>query len=399
MDHEKQVALLSECLDLTERDAPYAIESETRIPVAKYMDADRFEHEVALMRGAMNIVAHASQIANPGDFITKDLLGTPTIVVRGQDGRARAFINVCRHRGATLELRERGKCKRFVCPYHAWAYDTEGGLKTVRHQEGFPQLDLADTRLAELPCVEAAGHIWVCPERSATPWEPDDATQELFNELEGFGTAKSVVFATKKRLWHANWKLIVDGGLESYHFKVAHRDTIAQFFPDNVSTYEFLGDHVRTVLPRTSILKLANQPKEQWDIRAHTHVVYSVAPNASLLFQENHYELILMTPVAVDQTLIEVMSVVPDPGPNGHSERAKNFWALNHAFTTKTLDEDFEIGEQIQRGMATGANEFFRFATFEGALTEWHRRYNDKLTCTAGSIGGGTHVPAAHSGA
>lgn len=379
MDHEKQVALLSECLDLTKRRKPYVTESETRVPVSKYLDEERFERERSLMRGAMNLVAHASQIANPGDFITRDILGTPTILVRGQDGRARAFLNVCRHRGATVELRDRGRCKRFVCPYHAWAYDTEGALRTVRNQEGFPDLDLEDTRLVELPCLEAAGHIWVCPDRSAKPAEPDAATLQLFAELDAFGASKSVVFASKKRLWHANWKLIVDGGLESYHFKVAHRDTIAQFFPDNVSTYEFLGDHVRTVLPRQSILKLADQPKEQWNIRTHTHLVYSVAPNASLLFQENHYELILMTPLAVDQTLIEVATVVPDPGPDGHSEKANNFWSLNHAFTTKTLDEDFGIGEQIQRGMATGANDFFRFATFEGALTEWHRAYEQKL--------------------
>jgi hypothetical protein len=52
---------------------------------------------------------------------------------------------------------------------------------------------------------------------------------------------------------------------------------------------------------------------------------------------------------------------------------------VNHTFTKKTLDEDWKIAEQIQRGMHAGANEFFRFAKFEGALAQWHRRLNEKL--------------------
>ena len=60
---------------------------------------------------------------------------------------------------------------------------------------------------------------------------------------------------------HANWKLLVEGGLEAYHFKVAHRDTIAPYFNDNQSTYELLGDHIRSVLLRTSFAKLAATAK------------------------------------------------------------------------------------------------------------------------------------------
>jgi hypothetical protein len=67
------------------------------------------------------------------------------------------------------------------------------------------------------------------------------------------------------------------------------------------------------------------------------------------------------------------------PSSGERSEKAKAYLAANHAFTLKTLDEDFEIAEQIQRGMKSGANEHFRFATFEGALTQWHRRLEARL--------------------
>ncbi|MBW2509511.1 MAG: Rieske 2Fe-2S domain-containing protein [Deltaproteobacteria bacterium] len=385
MDRSKEIELLSRCLELARAEQPFMSEEEALIPVANYLDEARFEKERALFRGSMNVVAHASQITAPGEFITRDVVGTPIILVRDTDGSAKAFVNVCRHRGASVELRERGRCKRFVCPYHAWTYATDGSLVALRQAEGFPTLDVENTSLVELACVEAAGLIWVCPDPARRQQSLDDATRAVVSELESLLAPDSAVFESDARLWNANWKLIVDGGLESYHFKIAHRSTIADFFTDNTSIFDFVGDHIRSVLPRTSILTLCDQPDSGWDIRKHTHVLYALAPNASLLIQERHFELIITTPVAIDQSRIEIMSVAPKPGPGGYSDKAKSFLAANHAFTKKTLDEDFEIAEQIQRGMRSGANEHFRFARFEGALSEWHRRLDQKLAHQVGA--------------
>ena len=99
--------------------------------------------------------------------------------------------------------------------------------------------------------------------------------------------------------------------------------------------------------------------------------------------QERHFELILTTPVSVEQTRIEIMTIAPKPGAAGYSEKAQAFLAANHAFTQKTLDEDFVIAEQIQRGMPSGANELFRFARFEAALSQWHRRLDERLARSA----------------
>jgi len=380
MEREKQIALLSECIELAEGKQPFMSDEETLIPVAEYLDQARFEEERELLfRRSMNVLALSSQIASPGDFITRDLVGTPVILVRGEDGTAKAFVNVCRHRGATVELREHGSCRRFVCPYHAWTYETDGSLAAVRHREGFPTLDLESTSLVPLASFEAGGFIWVCPDPSAPAQGPDQATRAVISELESFGSAETSVFASDARSWNANWKLIVDGGLESYHFRIAHRNTIGSFFTDNTSTFELIGDHVRSVLPRVSVLELRNQPESDWNIREHTHLLYAISPNASILVQERHFELILTNPVSVDQTRIEIMTIAPQPGADGYSEKARAFLVANHAFTRKTLDEDFVIAEQIQRGMRSGANELFRFARFEGALSQWHRRLEQRL--------------------
>ncbi len=380
MDRAKEIELLAQCLELTRDKRPFVADGEGLIPVADYLDPTMYEQERdQLLRRSMNIVAHSSQLPDSGDFITRDLLGTPILIVRQRDGSARAFLNVCRHRGATVESRDSGSCKRFTCPYHAWTYETDGSLAAVRHAEGFPSLDIDNTRLAELSAFEAAGLVWVCPDPAVTDGRPDEATRALSAELERFNSPDSVVFAKDSKIWNANWKLIADGGLESYHFRILHRDTIASFFTDNISTFELLGDHIRTILPRRSIVELAEQPQSEWDIREHTHIVYFVAPNATILVQEHHFELILTTPLSIDQTRVDLMTVVPKPGAQGFGEKAQSFWELNHDFTKKTLYEDFAIAEKIQEGMHTGANEFFRFATFEGALTQWHRRLDARL--------------------
>lgn len=350
---------------------------EARVPVATYTDEARFDRERArVFRRALNLVTLSSRVAEPGDFITADVVGAPVIVSRGQDGRLRALLNVCRHRGATVERRAQGRCKRFVCPYHAWSYNTDGSLHRARHPEGFPTLLPRDNGLVELPCVEAAGLVFVCPTPDATP-EP--LPRSLVAELEHMLGPRPAAWASTTRTWHANWKLIVEGGLESYHFSVAHKDTIARFFGDTLSTWERIGPHIRSVLPKRSIGQLAEQPRDTWHIRDHTHIVYTLHPNAMILLQKSHFDLIRLTPLAVDRTHIEVLTVGTAPPDGELSERARAFMHDNHAFSVRTLDEDFEIAEQIQRGIGTGANSHFRFARFEGALTDWRRRLDAQV--------------------
>ncbi|MEE3292891.1 MAG: Rieske (2Fe-2S) protein, partial [Pseudomonadota bacterium] len=78
-------------------------------------------------------VDHESELLEPGDFLTYEIGEESIIIVRGSDRQLRAFYNVCRHRGSQICLEKSGNTRRFICPYHAWAYDLEGNLLSARH--------------------------------------------------------------------------------------------------------------------------------------------------------------------------------------------------------------------------------------------------------------------------
>lgn len=372
MNREQELRLLETCLAMTLEKRRPLDGDETLVPVTDYAAPARFAREKArIFQRAFNLVTLSSRVAGPGDFITADVVGAPVIVARGEDGRLRAFLNVCRHRGATVERRAEGRCKRFVCPYHAWTYDIDGSLHRARHPEGFPTLDPQAHGLVELPCAEQAGLVFVCPTPGA---DPEPLPEVLVHELEHMLGPRPTAWASTARTWKANWKIIVEGGIESYHFSIAHKKTIARAFGDTLSIWQRIGPHIRSVLPKRSIATLAGLPQAQWHIRDHSHIVYTLHPNAMILLQKTHFDLIRMTPLAVDETHIEVMTVGTAPAGGALSDRAQAFMQENHAFSLRTLDEDFEIGEQIQRGLATGANTHFRFGRFEGALTDWRSR-------------------------
>src|SRR5262245_31795718 len=89
---------------------------------AQYRDPEASLRERELVFGRLpSIVAHASELPEPNDFVTLQMPRNRVIVARQQDGSVKAFVNLCRHRGALLEERERGRCRLFSCGYHRWS--------------------------------------------------------------------------------------------------------------------------------------------------------------------------------------------------------------------------------------------------------------------------------------
>ena len=95
-----------------------------RQPVDAYLDQDRFEHEVDRVFKRLPLaLALGSELPGPNTYKAVEVLGVPVLLTRSDDGVARAFLNVCKHRGAPLCEEGLGEGRRLTCPYHAWVYD------------------------------------------------------------------------------------------------------------------------------------------------------------------------------------------------------------------------------------------------------------------------------------
>ncbi|MDE9500129.1 aromatic ring-hydroxylating dioxygenase subunit alpha, partial [Xenorhabdus bovienii] len=91
------------------------------MPARFYTSQDVFDYEKeAIFAKSWICVAHRSELANPNDYVTREIIGESVVIVRGRDNVLRAFFNVCPHRGHQL-LKGEGKAKNVItCPYHAW---------------------------------------------------------------------------------------------------------------------------------------------------------------------------------------------------------------------------------------------------------------------------------------
>src|ERR1700722_15132607 len=137
---DTDLSLIDRLLAVWESGSTTLAADESRIDVDAYRSPARFDAErLALFRDLPIVVAHSSELAAPGDFVTHDALGVPLVVPRGGAGILRAFLEVCRHRGARLADAPCGNKKAFVCGYHGWTYGLDGGLIHIPHAEGFPR--------------------------------------------------------------------------------------------------------------------------------------------------------------------------------------------------------------------------------------------------------------------
>ena len=100
------------------------------LEVRYYTDPLVFENERnGLLARIWPFTGHASDVANPGDYFTFKIAGESLFCIRGHDGALRTFYNVCQHR-AHQRVTGSGSTRVVVCPYHAWAYELAGGVRS-----------------------------------------------------------------------------------------------------------------------------------------------------------------------------------------------------------------------------------------------------------------------------
>jgi phenylpropionate dioxygenase-like ring-hydroxylating dioxygenase large terminal subunit len=178
-----------------------------------------------LFARSWSFAGYARDLARPGDAVPVDLAGMPIMLVRGGDGEIRAFHNVCRHRGATILAEPAHGLKFLTCPYHAWAYDLKGRLRTRPHFHGGDRHDVIKDGAEGpglIPIATAVWHHWVFVNIDGEAGPFDDFIAPIARRCAGYdfsaaGYAGSLSFDVA-----CNWKLALENYIEPYHVFAAH---------------------------------------------------------------------------------------------------------------------------------------------------------------------------------
>ncbi len=198
-----------------------------------YTDPDVFELEMERLFGrAWLYLAHESEVAKPGDYVTRHMGTQSVLVVRGQDERVRVFSNRCPHRGPTL-CADRGGTfeKGIVCPYHGWRFDLTGSLKVVPQPQNYEGvMDYADHGLSEIARVESyRGFVFACRDEGAGPLSGflGHMRTSIDDLVDRSPTAKVTCSAyTLRHHYRGNWKLSFENLNDTIHPGFAHNASV-----------------------------------------------------------------------------------------------------------------------------------------------------------------------------
>ena len=197
-----------------------AIDDRT-LPFTWYSDEEVLRRERArIFARAWQYGGRADQVAEPGSFLATDAGGVPILVVRDKQGELRAFLNVCRHRGAVL-TDGCGTRETIQCHYHAWTYNLDGSLRAAPRSDREPGFDKADWSLLPAKADTWGPFLFVNPDPDAAPLAeylgdlPGILARDI--DLDGIVFHSRVEFGS-----NANWKIVVENFLECYHCPTAH---------------------------------------------------------------------------------------------------------------------------------------------------------------------------------
>jgi choline monooxygenase len=170
-------------------------------------------------------VAFASEIAHPGDTLPVELAGWPLLLMRGEDGQRRGFLNICRHRAMRIVPEPKRGLAALSCPWHGWTYGLDGKLTATprvagekRHDD--PRLCREDIDFKPVRLAQWLDLVFVDFQGEAPGFE--EHIRPVTALLSNYALDDLHPVEEWSLVYPGNWKVAVEGAIENYHLPYGH---------------------------------------------------------------------------------------------------------------------------------------------------------------------------------
>jgi phenylpropionate dioxygenase-like ring-hydroxylating dioxygenase large terminal subunit len=306
------------------------------------------------------VVGHANDVPDVGDYMTFEMLGERAFVIRGKDGELRAFHNVCRHRAHAVVMGAEGTCKRAItCPYHGWTYELDGRLKGIPAAETFQGLDRSVYGLKTLDLEVYLGFVFI---RFAG--DGPGVAERLAPYTEELAHYRFEDMVAIDEMWSepiaVDWKNAMDNYLEDYHFVTGH--------PGLAAMME--RDYDREVAPSGASRlshRMKEKPQRTWSVRHYQKLLpnlehlpedlrrrwtyVTLFPNVSFDVMADRMDFFQLVPVAPGECLLRGRTyALPDERREARAARY-----LSNRINWRVQDEDNALTLSVQGGLGSSA--------------------------------------------
>jgi len=326
------------------------IERAFTLPSTLYTDEAHHKWEQAnIICKEWQCVGHVSRISEKGKAYPLTVAGNAVLIIHSQDEKIRAFFNVCKHRAGPL-MNKPGSFKFIKCLYHGWTYRTDGSLRGVPH---FDRAELFDKDAFGLKPIRLEihdGFIWIClsdddPKRSIDKHLKGIRERVAHLNLADLKYAGEIVYDVK-----CNWKTYADNYLEGYHIPHVHPELcdLLSFQDYTTECHEFYSLQYSPFRQKESIYSDGSG-------EAYYYFIY---PNIMLNILPGRVQLNRIEPVDAKNCKVIFEYYYDDVD----SKEAKEKIQLDMKYSDNVQQEDMDICEWVQKGLASVAYDKGRFS-------------------------------------
>ncbi|MDQ7249692.1 aromatic ring-hydroxylating oxygenase subunit alpha [Dongia sedimenti] len=344
----------------------------------RHAELNELEYE-ALFRPSWQFACHVNQVKNIGDFVTLDLLRDSILVLRGKDGELRAFMNVCRHRGAKL-LDGAGTCKaRVTCPYHGWSYNLRGELAGMPAEKTFPGADKKQLGLRSVELEILCGLVFVRVVPGGVSLK--EMWKDYIHLIEPYRLEEMVPLEEPwVENWACNWKVGVDNNLENYHVPVGHPgydrlldSDLGGFMNEHgvAGSKSVLRDKLSSNWSERRYQQMAPALNEDLPEEIRTSwMFFTMPPNIGIDIYGDSMDVFQFLPLGAETCTVRYPIFVR---PDARREM-KVLRYLNARINRQVSAEDKLLSERVQVGLNSHGFEFGPLSEYEGCIHDFHDR-------------------------